>query len=129
MVAQMSGRVSFKIITTDRDMGDDSPYQDIATERWIHRESYKIKYLAPGSLTVNRCVQILSSEDYDFVYLNSVYDPTFTFRPIIARNLLNAKSGELVIAPRGELSPGSVGLKSWKKRPYLKFSTIFPSRS
>lgn len=30
----------------------------------------------------------------------------------------------VILAPRGEFSPGALGLKAWKKRPYIELTRM-----
>jgi glycosyltransferase involved in cell wall biosynthesis len=59
------------------------------------------------------------------LYLNSFFDPVFTQRPLLARQLGLLPNKPVVIAPRGEFSPGALSIKHWKKAPYKSFTSAF----
>ncbi|HMM93617.1 glycosyltransferase [Phycicoccus sp.] len=52
------------------------------------------------------------------MYLNSFFDPAFALLPQVALALVR-RSRPVMVAPRGELSPGALELKSRKKRLVL----------
>ena len=63
----------------------------------------------------------LRAKQFDLLYVNSFWEPTFTIAPIIAMRLGFLRATRILIAPRGELSPGALSLtKSKKKRMFLK---------
>ncbi len=54
------------------------------------------------------------------LYVNSLWSPAFTVVPIVARSLGLVRADRVVVAPRGELSPGALARKAWKKRPFAR---------
>jgi glycosyltransferase involved in cell wall biosynthesis len=58
------------------------------------------------------------------LYLNSFFDPVFAVRPLVARLLGRLPKRPLILAPRGEFSPGALKLKRWKKGPYRWLASV-----
>jgi glycosyltransferase involved in cell wall biosynthesis len=56
------------------------------------------------------------------LYLNSLFSPRFTLGPLWARRTGRVPRLPVVLAPRGELSPGALGLKARKKRVFLAWA-------
>jgi glycosyltransferase involved in cell wall biosynthesis len=54
------------------------------------------------------------------LYLNSLWEPTFTLIPVLAARLGFLRVGTILVAPRGELSPGALAVKARKKRLFLR---------
>jgi glycosyltransferase involved in cell wall biosynthesis len=58
---------------------------------------------------------------FGLLYTNSLWNPFFTVIPIVAARLGLIRVKKILIAPRGELSPGALSLKARKKRLFLKW--------
>ena len=58
------------------------------------------------------------------LYLNSLFNPVYTLLPLLARRLAGSQRKPVIVAPRGEFSTGALGLKRWKKRPFLIVAQI-----
>jgi glycosyltransferase involved in cell wall biosynthesis len=61
----------------------------------------------------------LLSTPHDVLYINSLYSRRFSIEPLVMRRLGMLPPAAVVVAPRGELSVGALGLKSPKKRAFL----------
>lgn len=107
--------VKVTLVTADRDLGDNAPYPGLSgtfAVRGIH-EIYYLNWRDPTQwLTLLRWTR---RNAIDLIYVNSLWSPLFTILPIVARRLGLLKSQEVLLAPRGELSPGAMGLKRTKK--------------
>jgi glycosyltransferase involved in cell wall biosynthesis len=55
------------------------------------------------------------------VYINGVFSKAFSINPLLA--LRNSRR-KVIVAPRGMLAKGALGIKSLKKRVYLRFAKI-----
>ena len=63
-------------------------------------------------------VKALKETEPQLIYLNSLFDYRFAILPlIIARTIF--RKVPIVLAPRGELTPGALGLKARKKRIFI----------
>ena len=56
----------------------------------------------------------------DVVYLNTFFNPVFAIAPLVARRFGLLSGTRFVVAPRGEFSPGALGLKASKKSRFLR---------
>ena len=119
LVEHLESDYTFRILTRDRDIGDAAPYDGIEANRWTRRGPAEVFHAAPGRLNFWSVARILAETDHDLLYLNSLMVPALGVAPLIARRLGLAPRRPVVIAPRGVFSAGAIGLKSWKKRPYL----------
>ncbi len=114
-------RNNFKIsiVTSDRDLGENIPYKNITSDKWINLYTdTKIIYLSKGRANFRSIKQIISYETYDFIYLNSMYSYYFSILPLILV-LLSGNFKKIVLAPRGMLSKGSLSIKFWKKKLFI----------
>lgn len=115
LVPLLRNHYVISIVTRDRDYGDATPYAGIPTDEWLARDGYRIRYLSPAGTALQRIRVLLTEGRYDYVYTNSLF-ASFT-RQLLLLSLLTGQ--RVVIAPRGELHPGALALKRYKKRPFV----------
>jgi glycosyltransferase involved in cell wall biosynthesis len=116
IVDTVSDKTDLCVITRDRDLASSSPYPDLSG-RWIRRGRSRVFYLDTHRFGQwLRLRRELSAIRFDLLYVNSLWDPLFTLIPIVAMKLGIIRARAVLIAPRGELSPGALSLKNKKKR-------------
>ena len=125
MVEHLGDDFEFKIVTLDRDATDDQAYFGVKADQWNEVGKAKVYYLSPENRTFPRIAKLIINTEHNLLYLNSFFDPHFSVFPLLARKLNKLPDRPVILAPRGEFSEGAVGLKIWKKRPFLKISKIF----
>ncbi|XOB91177.1 glycosyltransferase family 4 protein [Pseudomonadota bacterium 24LQ007] len=113
--------ISFKLVTSDRDLGDAKPYTSVACGEWNQVGNASVFYAQPGKQGYKQIAGILREKNYDVVYLNSFFSPRFSFFPLLLAKALRQK---VVLAPRGEFSEGALSLKSTKKRIFITVSKL-----
>lgn len=114
--------IQVTLATSDRDMGDSEPYPNLSG-RLVCRGQHEIYYLNTRSPRHwLRLLRRARRTQLDLIYTNSFFSPKFSLMPILARQLGILPSDEVLIAPRGELSPGALQIKSTKKRAFLRFA-------
>jgi glycosyltransferase involved in cell wall biosynthesis len=124
MVDRLGDEFEFKIITMDRDYGDTEPYPDVKLDGWNRVGKADVFYMSPNRRSLSDFKRLLCSTEYDVLYLNSFFSPHFTIKLLLLRRLQLIPDRPLVIAPRGEFSPGALGLKSLKKRVYITVAKV-----
>lgn len=113
----------FRVVTSDRDNGDKFSFPAIVPSRWIRVGYADVIYLPPGFLGFLGMYRLLRSVNRNTVlYLNSFCARRFSMLPILMRWLNLCQMRNLVLAPRGEFSPGALQLKPIRKRVYIKIS-------
>ena len=110
------------IVTRDRDFGDTKPYANIEADTWIKQEHCYTIYLKPSSIGITTIHKLINYQSFDFVYTNSLFGQ-FTRILLVIVVYLKRK---IIIAPRGELNPGAISLKAYKKRPYVLLMRFLP---
>ncbi|SFU95574.1 glycosyltransferase [Halomonas korlensis] len=113
---QAGDEITFKLITSDRDLGDSSPYTSVTCGAWNQVGNASVFYSQPGKTCYAQTARELRAKDYDIVYLNSFFSPRFSFFPILIAKSLRQK---VVLAPRGEFSEGALAFKFMKKRLFI----------
>lgn len=114
----------FRVVTPDRDKGATEPYTGIVPSAWQSVAGGTVFYAsATGSLaTLRDVIAVVRRDRFDLLYLNSFFHPTFTLAPLAARRLGFARRTPVLLAPRGELSSGALGLKSLRKRAFMSLA-------
>lgn len=118
IVDQFGDEFDFRIVTSDRDLLDEAPYAGVAVDAWNQVGKAQVYYLSPRNRSMLALARLFSDTPYDLLYLNSFFDPVFTRRPLLARRLGLLPAKPVLLAPRGEFSPGALLLKHRKKGPY-----------
>lgn len=119
MVERLGDELEFRIVTSDRDIGDVSPYPGIQRDTWVREGKGWVYYLDASRLSLRRVAQLISGTPHGVVYLNSYFDRMFTLRVLVSRYLRLCTRAPLVLAPRGEFSPGALGIKPRRKRAFI----------
>lgn len=121
MCEVLSNDVEFSIFTRDRDLGSDRPYPDVRRDEWVSFNSGRLFYAAPDMFSAKGLRASISGQSFDILYLNSF----FSYRASISIYLdwrRHAGAANVLIAPRGEFSPGALAIKPLKKRAFLLLS-------
>ena len=124
LVDKLGDEFELKIVTADRDSGDEKPYPNIKVAAWNSVGKAEVFYMPQKKRSLRNFKRILCSTEYDILYLNSFFSPHFTIKLLILRRLSLVPDRPLVVAPRGEFSPGALGLKSFKKRLYIMVAKV-----
>ncbi|MCH8010906.1 MAG: glycosyltransferase [Candidatus Marinimicrobia bacterium] len=119
MVDRLGDEFRFKIVTADRDSGDEKPYPDVTVDGWNRVGKAEVFYMSPKRRSLQDFSRLLCSSEYDILYLNSFFSPHSTIKLLLLKKFQGTPDKPLIVAPRGEFSPGALGLKTLKKRVYL----------
>lgn len=125
MVAGLGEAFDFKIVTLDRDLGDARPYPGVQADTWIPRGNAMVRYVSPDGFGLRKITDIVRSTPHDVIYLNSFFDPRFTQQVLVNHRLGRLCGRPIVIASRGEFSPGALRIKSWKKAVFIRLAKLF----
>lgn len=120
LVEALHEEFDFSIVTRDRDLGSSVPFEGLNRKEWVAVGAARVRYLPPWRTNAVSIYRLMRSVDYDVLYLNSFFSPRFSLIPMtIARVRSRAKA--VLIAPRGELFPGALEVKRWRKAVCLRF--------
>jgi glycosyltransferase involved in cell wall biosynthesis len=124
MVDRLSDDFYFKIVTADRDAGDSSAYPDIEVDQWNVVGRASVFYASPGNRSIWKVARLMRETPHNILYLNSFFSPRFTLTPLFAQRLRMVPQRTLIVAPRGEFSVGALGIKAWKKSPFVNLARV-----
>ena len=110
---------AFHIITRNHDNGEDRPYAGIRPDCWTPAGKAEICYTADLSFrNIRRHIRAIAPR---IIYLNSFFSP-FTRKVLLLRRLGLLPHAAVVLAPRGEFSPGALEIRPLRKRAYRKLA-------
>lgn len=118
LVDQLGQRFDFRIVTRDRDAGDAHPYSGVIIDAWNEAGNAKVFYCSPKNLQLSAIRRLVKNAQPDLLYLNS-YFSRLTLRVLVLRRLGLLPNVPLVLAPRGEFSPGAIQLKAGRKQAFI----------
>ena len=92
------------VITSDTDLNEDAPYNDIISNCWVQPQDQFINvyYLSKSKRTYFKIQSLLREVKPDFIYLNHIFSVQFVIFPWLIWWLKRIDS-KLVICPRGAL--------------------------
>ena len=112
IVERYKSSYDIHVFTSDRDLNDEAPF-DVQTDQWIEKEGYRIYYHSPGKMTFKKVKEVIAEINPDKIYLNSMFSNMIL--PILAA----ARTGKIILAPRGMLRQSALSNKPFKKQLYL----------
>ena len=110
----------FFVLTSDRDLSGPS-YPHIKSGLWAQVGKAQVLYLRPDERCWVSWWRRLNALDFDVIYLNSCFS-RLTIKTLVLRWLKLIPSKPIILAPRGEFSPGALEIKRYKKSSYLVLS-------
>ena len=117
LMDQLGDKQCFKLVTSNRDLGDSVPYSSVKCGSWNSVGNVEVFYTQSGALGYTQITRILAEKQYDIIYLNSFFSLRFSVFPLLIAKMLNQT---VIVGPRGEFSEGALSLKARKKRVFIK---------
>jgi glycosyltransferase involved in cell wall biosynthesis len=117
---KLNENYNLHVIASDRDMGDDKPYEHIKQKEWIEGSDSKIMYLKTDIFYFFHIVTHLRKNSYDIIYLNSFFTFKFSIFIVLIDYFKLAGINKIVITPRGELFDEALAFGRFKKKMCLK---------
>ena len=125
LVAALNPHFKFKVLTGNRDLGETHPYSGIAANRWITNEACETLYADSRRVSMRAIYEILNRTPYDILHLNTLFSRPFGIAPLLLRRMGLLPRRPLIVAPRGELSPGALAIKPARKQIFLAMARRF----
>ena len=108
---------AFWVFTRDRDLKDRHTYPNVSLNRWVQVGKAQVFYASEISLrNLRHRVQEINPH---IIYLNSFFS-RLTIGTLLLRKLGLLPFAAVILAPRGEFSPGALDLKRRRKWLYRK---------
>jgi glycosyltransferase involved in cell wall biosynthesis len=119
LVAALSSQFEFKVLTGDRDLGDAHSYAGIARNQWTASGDCEIYYAGSLPVSLPSIHQQLRRTDHEILHLNTIFSRRFGILPLLLRRFGLIARKPTIVAPRGELAPGALAIKSARKMSFL----------
>jgi len=123
LVQAMGEMFDFRIVCLNRDHGTTQPYQSIESGHWQTEGNASVYYVAQKDISRVFYKKILEDVQPDMIYLNSLLDRHFSIFPLML--LGRGREVPILLTPRGEFSPGALGLKAFRKSLFLFVTKAF----
>jgi glycosyltransferase involved in cell wall biosynthesis len=117
LVQALGGEYDFRIVCLDRDHGENHPYPNVELGQWHRVGAASVYYATPREAGFALCRKMLRETEPDMIYLNSLLDRAFSMKPLLVLGC--GRRTPILLAPRGELSLGALGLKLRRKQIFL----------
>jgi glycosyltransferase involved in cell wall biosynthesis len=121
MVGQLPRHLQFWIVTRDRDYADRQAYPGVRVNEWTEVGRAKVLYLPKRALSTANLVRLFCAKQPQVIYANSLFSRV-TIRLLFASRLGLLGTTPIVLAPRGEFSPGALRIRRLRKRMFLTLS-------
>jgi glycosyltransferase involved in cell wall biosynthesis len=121
LVDALEDRFYFNVLTRDHDEGDNHPYPNVIRGAWSKINNTSVFYASQRHLAIWGLSNIITKLRPDIIYLNSFFS-ILSIKLLVLRRIGVIKNTPIIMAPRGEFSPGAIRIKSYKKRPYIMVS-------
>jgi glycosyltransferase involved in cell wall biosynthesis len=119
IVERVGEPIRWRVLTRDRDLGDAHSYSDVVADRWEHRSRAEVFYASERFLGFRQMRRLLRETPHDILYVNSFFSWRFGIQPLLLRWFGLIPRVPVILAPRGEFSPGALAIKEQKKRGYI----------
>lgn len=117
--------VELRLVTRCSDLGSRLPYADVQTNQWTGRSPWTVWYFSASSLVAwTRLIRAVRRYKPEVYYCNSYFSPAFSRVPLLLIRAGILPRVPVLLAPRGELLPGALALKSRKKRYVRALSAV-----
>lgn len=116
MVKVLNHSYDFYIVCLSNDFGEKKAYKNVSGLSWKNFGGAKVLHLNKYKFAFAGSLSIIQKLEPNIVYCNSFLDPFFTFIPLF---YYQKKEIKLIVAPRGELTPGALSLTALKKKFYI----------
>lgn len=124
LVNALPEHFDWRVLTRDRDLRDTEPYAAVPAGQWVTVGPAQVYYARPAELRPMAVWRQLRQVRPDLLYLNSFFSPRFSLWPTLAAWLNLLPGTALLVAPRGEFSPGALAIKPGRKKALLELSRL-----
>lgn len=119
LIEMLGDDLEFLVVTRDRDAKSTEKYPEIVPGAWTSVGRAKVMYLSPDQIRRGTFRRIVADTPHDVLYLNSLFSRDFALSLLAYRRAGFIPARPVVLAPRGQLSPGALGMGARKKRAFL----------
>ncbi len=112
------------VVTSNCDLGSDEGYKTITANTLFENGGANYYYFSKDQLNVPNISKLINSINPDLVYLNSFWSYNFSIGIVKAKQKKYFKA-PILLAPRGMMGKGALGLKPLRKHAFLLLAKMF----
>ncbi len=121
LISILKSEFDIYLISTNCDLGSDTPYPSVKANEWITKEGVNYFYVSKSNLNKKTLEELLIQVNANVVYLNSFWSYWFSIFVVRLKKKKEIKSS-VILAPRGMLGSGALSIKPYKKKMYIALS-------
>ena len=121
LVDYLFDKVDLYIVTRDSDYLDNTPYKGVQSNQWNSVNGANVYYLSAKKTSYSNIKKLITDINPNIIYCNSLYSLYFSLIPIFIAKKKGIKN---ILAVRGMLSEGSLGVKNTKKKIFIAISKL-----
>jgi len=119
LVEALGDEYEFRIVTSNHDLRDSNPFPGIVCDTWQRVGKAMVMYVSASQIASLHLLRVFRDTPYDLLYLNGYFPPKWTLLPLAFRKIGLIPTTPVLVAPRGDLTPGSRAIRAKKKRAFL----------
>ena len=123
IVENLSDYFEFYVVTSDRDLGDDKPYENVKINAWNEVGKAHIYYVQQELRTLKGLEPVINSVKVDAIFMNGFFAPKFTQKPLLLRQQHKLQDTRFILSPRGDFTGGCQN-KKLKKYTYIYLTKL-----
>ncbi len=120
---QLEHELDIWVLTSDRDLGDEAPYENIPSDQWVSYKNHQVYYASPAYMKWKKILELIRAARPDYIYLNSMFSRFYSVYPMLMKKL-GLLETKIVLAPRGMLKDSALLHKAAKKKLFLSMYRI-----
>lgn len=124
LVKALESDIDFRIVTLDTDVGSAEPYANVRSGEWQAVDGVEVLYLSRAAASMRRLAREIRTTSPQVIYLNGFFEPIFTLRVLLARRMGMIGGVPVLLAPRGDCSPGALAQKPLKKAVFIRLARL-----
>jgi glycosyltransferase involved in cell wall biosynthesis len=122
-VDHLCDEFDFRIVTRDRDLGENTPFPNIKPNQWQAVGNASVYYLTPDLCTTKNILNVILNTEHDILFLNSFFD-SFTVKILWNNKLKKGYFKPIIVSPRGEFAWASLKQKYPKKFLFIQAARL-----
>lgn len=114
LVAALADDYDFHVVTRNHDAHVDELYAGVEAGRWEPMHEARVMYFPDAELTTDDMTARLADSEHALIYFNSLFSLHLTVLPLRLLRKGRLRAAPVIVAPRGELSPGHLRVRPLK---------------
>ncbi len=116
---RLSSEIEFNVYCLNSDAGESKPLSGVVSNAWSKRVDATVYYASSRISFLRELLKECRQNRRPFLYLNSFFDPAFSFVPLLLIKFGLIRCNGVILAPRGEFGKAALAKSAWRKRVYM----------